>query len=122
MLTIKQFFIILSLSSITACGLLPAKFDNNEYMHLVYLNIAADSQQGCNRIETESILFYSKFLYRYSKHTTNNNITETYEKLYNWAAELSSKESPSDVYCNIKKKNIKEVTDRALEVYGGRIR
>lgn len=122
MLNTNKLLLSILIGGLVGCVSLPTKFDSNEYMHLVYLDIASDSQTGCNRIENESILFYSKFLYRYSKHTANDNIVESYEQLYNWANELSSKESPSDAYCNIKKKNINSVTTQALEVYGARIK
>lgn len=107
---------------LAACGLMSSKYDNVEYMHLVYLNIAADNQHGCNHVENESILFYSKVLTTYSKHTTNKNITDTYGKIQALSQELVNRERPSDAYCNIKKQTIKELTDQALAVYGGRSR
>lgn len=106
--------------TLAACGFMPSRYDNVEYMHLVYLNIASDSQTGCNHLENESILFYSRVLTQYSKHTTNKNIADTYNKIQALAQELNDRKEPSAAYCNIKKETIKTLTDQALEVYGGR--
>ena len=105
---------------LAACGLMPSRYDNVEYMHLVYLNIATDSQAGCNHLENESILFYSKVLHRYSEHTTNKNIVNTYDKILSLAQELNDRKDPSAAYCNIKKETIRELSAEALRVYGGR--
>lgn len=105
---------------LAACGLMPSRYDNVEYMHLVYLNIAADNQQGCNHLENESILFYSQVLHRYSEYTTNKNIVDTYNKILGLARELNDRKEPSAAYCNIKKETIKDLSAEALRVYGGR--
>lgn len=116
-----KYNIIITLTLLlSGCGLIPSKFDNVEYMHLVYLNLASDNQDGCNHIENESMVFYSKFLYTYSEHTTNENIHKTYGEILSLAQELAKRENPSDAYCNIKKKTIKDLTSKAIEVYGGR--
>lgn len=108
--------------TLAACGFMPSRYDNVEYMHLVYLNIAADGQHGCNHMESESMLFYSKVLRTYSQHTTNKNIREIYSQIQSLAQELVDRENPSAAYCNIKKGTIKDLTDQALAVYGGRSR
>lgn len=105
---------------LAACGLMPSRYDSVEYMHLVYLNIASDNQQGCNHLEAESILFYSKVLHKYSEHTTNKNIADTYGKIQSLAQELAERKEPSAAYCNIKKETIRELSAEALRVYGGR--
>lgn len=105
---------------LAACGLMPSRYDHVEYMHLVYLNIATDSQTGCNHLENESILFYSKVLSRYSEHTTNKNIADTYGKIQALAQELVDRKNPSTAYCNIKKETIRDLTSQALEIYAGR--
>lgn len=121
-MSMKTKLIIAFTLLLSGCGLMPSKFDNVEYMHLVYLNLASGNQDGCNHIENQSMVFYSKFLYTYSKHTTNKNIHNTYEEILSLTQELAKRENPSDTYCNIKKKTINNLTNQAIEVYGGRDR
>jgi hypothetical protein len=81
-------------SVLAACNSMPNRYDNVEYMHLVYLNIAADNQEGCNRLESESLVFYAKVLSKYTANVTNKNISDIYNQLLSLTQELAQRENP----------------------------
>lgn len=107
---------------LSGCGALqpPARFDGVEYQHLVYLNITSDNDQGCDAAESGIMNFYARVLVRYSAHTTNQSIRKTYADIQSLTEELLQKHTATDTYCNLKKQNIKQATEQALAVYGGR--
>ena len=90
---VKVFLLTILLSS---CSLLPDPFDNVEYMHLIHQ--------------------------RYSEGTLNTNTAEIYAQIDSLVTELSSRENPSTGYCILKKQSIVEVTDKAIETFGGRFK
>ena len=66
--------------------------------------------------------YYSQFLQRYSEGTLNTNTAEIYAQIDSLVTELSSRENPSTGYCILKKQSIVEVTDKAIETFGGRFK
>ena len=113
---VKVFLLTILLSS---CSLLPDPFDNVEYMHLIHLNILAGETEDC---QTSGMRYYSQFLQRYSEGTLNTNTAEIYAQIDSLVTELSSRENPSTGYCILKKQSIVEITDEAIETFGGRFK
>lgn len=102
-------------------NLIPDRFDNVEYAHLVSLNVDAEvSKESCAvDIETyKSALFLKK----YSEGTMNKTNNEIYSEIESLVAELYNRKDPSLVYCKLKWKNVIEATDAAIVLSGKRIK
>ena len=100
-------------------GGLPDRFDSSEFSELVRLNLISESTE-CSKEDIHEAYERSAFLSKYAEHTLNGNNAEIYHQIYDLVGELHDRESPSDAYCNLKWRNINEVTDRALEMSGSR--
>ena len=100
-------------------GGLPDRFDSSEFSELVRLNLISESTE-CSKEDIHEAYERSAFLSKYAEHTLNGNNAEIYHQIYDLVGELHDRESPSDAYCNLKWRNINDVTDRALEVSGSR--
>jgi|TARA_A100001515_G_C4586992_1_gene214837 hypothetical protein len=116
---VKVFLLCFFLSS---CGLIPDKFDNIEYMYLVNLNLLATDSKGCSHMDATSMLYYSRFLQRYSQGTLNNNTEDIYNQIHSLTKEYYSRKNPSEGYCILKKETIAEITDEAIQTFGKRLK
>lgn len=125
----RHFGILLFVISITSCSFgqfIPSGFDNVEFDRLAELNViskpSSDKQEWCNKEKIERILVQSEVLSVYSRYTLNSNIAEIYKEINDLADEMSQKETPSAMYCKLKRQSIHDITEKALEVFGGRIK
>lgn len=99
---------------------LPNKFDNVEYRDLVELNVLAGWSEGCARPELDRMEYLGKILSTYSAGSLNDDVAEIYKAVGDLTVELRARENPSDTYCRLKRTNIAEATDRAIQVFGRR--
>jgi len=101
--------------------LIPDRFDNVEFAHLVSLNVDANmSRQGCEiAVDTYK---NALFLKKYSEGTMNKTNNEIYGEIHSLVEELYRREAPSVMYCKLKWNNIIEATDAAIALSGKRIK
>lgn len=118
----KLFSVVIFALSLTACGLIPDKFDNAEYSALVWTAVYAENAQGCDPLAIHSVWLNTSFLEKYSKNTMNENSYKIYAELNDLASELKDRDNASDVYCNLKWKNISKVTEKAVSMSGSRMK
>lgn len=107
----------------TGCGSLkymPENFDGNEYMKLAELSVMADLSPTCDGIELASMRFNAAVLMKYSEGTLKENIADIYEGLYSEIVQLSEREKPSAAYCKIKRENVSNLIDQAMDTFGDR--
>ena len=112
---------ILLTSCSSILNLIPDRFDNVEFAHLVSLSVDATiSRQGCE----VSVDTYKNalFLKKYSEGTMNKTNNEIYGEIHSLVEELYQREAPSTVYCKLKWNNIIEATDAAIALSGKRIK
>lgn len=101
---------------------LPSKFDNVEYRDLVELNVLSKWSETCASPELERMDYLGRILATYGSNALNDDIGEIYTEVSSLASELRARENPSPAYCKLKRTNISEATDRAIEVFGGRMK
>ena len=120
----KKFLLTVAMVvGLTGCGILnyiPEDFDGNEYMKLAELSVITELSESCNPVELASMHYYSAVLMKYSEGTLKQNIADIYAGIHDLTVELKDRENPSDAYCKIKRKNIAERTNQAMETFGGR--
>lgn len=104
----------------SGCSLIPSKFDNVEFGYLSELRVTSTLSNTCDKQEITQMKYLSGVLSVYSSNTLNKNISDIYVELYELTTELSQRSDPSATYCRLKRKNITEVADHALEVFGKR--
>jgi hypothetical protein len=110
------------------CGQLaqwkPSEFDNVEFNSLATLHVLANTpaseEEWCNRRELFAMKRMSLRLQVYSEHRLNDNIGDIYRELNSLINELYDRETPSNVYCKVKRMTVAESIDHMLEVFGGR--
>lgn len=112
----------LFLSGCSILDYMPDKFDNVEYERLVSLGVTVDMASGCDVDNIQEMLYNSRILKKYSQGTLGKGTTLVYSEINDLIEELNSRESPSVVYCDLKRKNIKSITEQAIETYGRRIK
>lgn len=124
----KKSFLTLMLCSVfvlagcaSSLNRLPNKFDNVEYRDLVELNVLSKWSDTCKSSELKRMDYLGKILSTYSSNRLNADIAEIYSEISRLTSELRERENPSDAYCKLKRDNISETTDRALEVFGERL-
>lgn len=100
----------------------PSNFDNVEYGYLNELYVVAAWEDSCKKAHLVRIQYLSRVLKSYSANTLNDNVASIYAEINSLAEELTSKDNPSPVYCKLKRNNITLATERALEVFGGRVK
>ena len=104
---------------------IPEKYDAVEFNRLVELHVitkgsARDQMVWCLPSEIKYIRYNSEVLAVYAEHTLKDRIAEIYAEIADLAEELASRKDPSEAYCRIKRNNISELTQSALEVFGTR--
>jgi len=99
---------------------LPNKFDGVEYRDLVELNVLSQWSETCASPELERMDYLGRILKTYSSGTLNDDVAEIYNEVSSLASELRARENPSETYCKLKRNNITEATNKAIEVFGGR--
>jgi hypothetical protein len=110
------------LSGCAGLNRLPNKFDNVEYRDLVELNVLSKWSTTCNQAELDRMSYLGNILETYSAGTLNNDVSEIYKEISSITAELKTRENPSEVYCKLKRNTITESTNKAIEVFGGRLK
>lgn len=110
------------LSGCAGLNRLPNKFDNVEYRDLVELNVLSKWSTTCNQAELDRMSYLGNILETYSAGTLNNDVAEIYKEISSLTAELKTRENPSEVYCKLKRNTITESTNKAIEVFGGRLK
>lgn len=98
----------------------PENFDGNEYMKLAELSVLSELSESCDGMEIASMRFNSAVLMRYSEGTLKENIAEIYAGIHDLTVELTERENPSAAYCKIKRGNISELVDEAMDTFGDR--
>ena len=98
----------------------PEDFDGNEYMKLAELSVLSELSESCDGMEIASMRFNSAVLMRYSEGTLKENIAEIYAGIHDLTVELTERENPSAAYCKIKRGNISELVDEAMDTFGDR--
>ena len=126
----KNFLIAVGLLTVAGCANLtdwiPEKYDSAEFNRLAELHVVASSLLSrsqpvwCHPAELSVITYHTQVLTVYAEHTLKNNITEIYVGIAVLTQELVQRQEPSEAYCRIKRQNIAELTERALEVFGNR--
>lgn len=110
---------------LTGCAglnVLPNKFDNVEYRDLVELNVLSKWSTSCVQTEIDRMAYLGKILETYSTGSLNNNVAEIYKDISSLTTELKTRENPSELYCKLKRNTITEATDKAIQVFGGRLK
>jgi hypothetical protein len=110
------------LSGCAGLNRLPNKFDNVEYRDLVELNVLSKWGTTCNQAELDRMSYLGNILETYSAGTLNNDVAEIYKEISSLTAELKARENPSEVYCKLKRNTITESTNKAIKVFGGRLK
>ena len=119
----KVISILALLFLFTSCAagkFLPENFDGNEYMRLSELSVISELSATCNFLEIASMSFHSAVLMTYSEGTLKLNIAEIYKGIYNLTVELVDRVNPSPAYCKLKRANISELVNEALDTFGNR--
>lgn len=127
----KRFFIGIGLLfAVAGCAnitnWIPEKYDSVEFSRLAELHVITTSslttgqEVWCHPAELSVIHYHAEVLSVYSKHTLKQNIAEIYSEIANLTEELINRDEPSETYCKLKRRNIAELTERALEVFGNR--
>ena len=127
MKTIKVATAVLLTVVLTGCAgfslnQLPNKFDNVEYRDLVELNVLSKWSETCSPTEIERMDYLGNILKTYSKGTLNDNVAEIYSEVSSLTSELRARENPSQIYCKLKRENITIATEKAIEIFGGRLK
>lgn len=118
---VKKLSAVVAFFLLSGCALIPDRFDNVEYMQLVNLNLIA-MEKSCNVQDISAMLYYSRFLTKYSAGTLNKNTSEIYSSINSNVEELGARENPSTSYCLAKKEIIAEQTNLAISTFGKRIK
>ncbi len=118
---VKKLSVLTAILMLPGCALIPDRFDNVEYMQLVNLNLVA-SERSCTVQDISALLYYSRFLTKYSAGTLNKNTADIYSSINSNAEELGAKENPSTAYCLAKKEIIAEQTEMAISTFGKRMK
>jgi hypothetical protein len=121
----KYSLALLTVLFLSGCSLLdkvPDKFDNVEYERLIQLSVDVDMVSGCDVDNIQSMLYNSRVLKKYSQGTLGKETIFVYEEINDLVEEMNNREAPSVVYCELKRKNIRTLTDKAIQVYGRRIK
>lgn len=122
----KNITLLLCALFVAGCAnLIPEKYDAVEFNRLAELNVMVKNevQQSpvwCHPAELNVIDYQSTVLAVYAQHTLKPRIAEIYAEINSLARELNRRQEPSEAYCRIKRKNIGELTDQALAVFGNR--
>lgn len=98
----------------------PENFDGNEYMKLSELSVLSTLSESCNGLEMVSMRFNSAVLMKYSEGTLKENIADIYAGIHTEIVQLSERENPSPAYCKLKRKNITNLIDQAMDTFGDR--
>lgn len=116
--------VVLLATVVASCGIIPDDFDNVEFDRLAELNVLAsaplDGKNWCGGADIGMLNFNAKVLAVYSEHTLNENIANIYLEIADLTQELHDRKDPSEAYCKIKRNNIANATQKALDVFGGR--
>jgi len=121
----KYSLALLTVLFLSGCSLLdkvPDKFDNVEYERLIQLSVDVDMASGCDVDNIQSMLYNSRVLKKYSQGTLGKETIFVYGEINDLVEEMNNREAPSVVYCELKRKNIRTLTDKAIQVYGRRIK
>jgi hypothetical protein len=121
----KYSLALLTVLFLSGCSLLdkvPDKFDNVEYERLIQLSVDVDMVSGCDVNNIQSMLYNSRVLKKYSQGTLGKETIFVYGEINDLVEEMNNREAPSVVYCELKRKNIRTLTDKAIQVYGRRIK
>jgi hypothetical protein len=121
----KYSLALLTVLFLSGCSLLdkvPDKFDNVEYERLIQLSVDVDMVSGCDVDNIQSMLYNSRVLKKYSQGTLGKETIFVYGEINDLVEEMNNREAPSVVYCELKRKNIRTLTDKAIQVYGRRIK
>ena len=78
--------------------------------------------ETCASPELERMDYLGRILATYGNNTLNDDIGEIYTEVSSLASELRARENPSPTYCKLKRTNISDATDRAIEVFGRRMK
>lgn len=123
----RYFLFATSLLFLASCADLkrwiPSDFDNVEFDSLASLYVVAvqpATEDWCKGSELLYLERQSAKLELYSKYRLNTNIVDVYTEIHSLASELYNRESPSNVYCKLKRGNIADASEKALKVFGGR--
>jgi len=104
----------------SALKFLPENFDSNEYMKLSELSVLSELSATCDVMEISSMHFHSAVLMKYSEGTLKLNIAEIYKGIHDLTVELVDRASPSATYCKLKRANITELVNEAMDTFGDR--
>jgi hypothetical protein len=121
----KYSLALLTVLFLSGCSLLdkvPDRFDNVEYERLIQLSVDVDMASGCDVDNIQSMLYNSRVLKKYSQGTLGKETIFVYGEINDLVEEMNNREAPSVVYCELKRKNIRTLTDKAIQVYGRRIK
>ena len=124
LVTIGLIFAVAGCTSIS--DWIPEKYDSVEFSRLAELHVITTSSLTtgedvwCHPAELSVIHYHAEVLSVYSKHTLKENIAEIYSGIADLTEELIERDEPSEAYCKLKRRNIAELTERALEVFGNR--
>lgn len=114
---------IVVLAGLTVAGCvnrLPSKFDSTEYRDLVEMNVLSSWSDSCAQPELDRLDYLGRILKTYSTNTLNSDIGEIYTEISSLATELRARENPSPAYCKLKRTNIFDATEKAIEIFGRR--
>jgi len=120
---IKEISILTLLFLFTSCSalkFLPEDFDGNEYMKLAELSVLSELSTTCDIMELSSMHFHSAVLMKYSEGTLKENIADIYTGIHDLTVELVERQNPSAAYCRLKRANITELVNEAMDTFGNR--
>ena len=112
----KLLSVVILASLLTACGLIPDKFDSAEYSAIVRVAVIAENAN------ISTAWLDAAFLEKYAENTMNENTHKIYEQLFAQVTELKDREDPSVGYCVVKWKNISKISEEILSMSGSRMK
>ena len=118
----KLLSVVILASLLTACGLIPDKFDSAEYSAIVRVAVIAENAKGCDSYDISTAWLDAAFLEKYAENTMNENTHKIYEQLLAQVTELKDREDPSVGYCVVKWKNISKISEEILSMSGSRMK
>lgn len=118
----KLLSVVILATLLTACGLIPDKFDSAEYSAVVRVAVIAENAKGCDSYDISTAWLDTAFLEKYAENTMNENTHRIYEQMLVLMTELKERENPSTGYCLVKWRNISFAAEKALSMSGSRMK
>ena len=121
----KKVLLVLAVLSLTACGMLPSKWDANQSRSITDIQLSARHFDCTNDIQSQSVKLQSQIewfnLYAESRGTSDMlKLTTTMGDTVKELVDRSGKGKVSSMYCDMKKKILIQQSDIISKAVQGR--